>query len=212
MRQAWGRQRTVLWGDVVKSGFTLLEILVATAVVAVLIALALPALRGASAAGLRATCMTHLHTLGQAIEMYRGANDGVLPLARFPIDVTAGALDPLPALMPHLDAALPSLRPDGTVATGPPFLCPADDEWGPATGCSYIYAPYDLFRDSAANPERDVTLFLERDPTVVIMFDRGPWHPGEQRDVPLTGRNVLRLDGGVESGSASVSISPRQYR
>jgi type II secretory pathway pseudopilin PulG len=192
----------------------MIELLVTLAVIAVLVAILLPALRGARASAMRISCMNNLRSLGQAIQMYRGENDQVLPWAKVPINVRLGALDPLPALVDFLDTPLPAVAPDGSVRTGPPFLCPSDpggdSRSGLETGCSYAYAPIDLFSlEPGPNELRALTEYLDSDPKVILMHDLGDWHPGANPDAPLTGRNVLRIDGGVEAGSASVTLSPR---
>ena len=54
--------------------FTLLELLVVVAIIAVLIAVLLPALSGARAEGTKAKCLSNLHALGQALITY-GVDD-----------------------------------------------------------------------------------------------------------------------------------------
>src|SRR5690348_10780929 len=56
-----------------REGFTLIELLVVVAIIAVLAAMLLPALRNAREAGKRAACVNNLHHIGLAVLMY--AND-----------------------------------------------------------------------------------------------------------------------------------------
>ena len=61
-------------------GFTLIELLVVISIIAVLIALLLPALAKAKAAAYNVACQANLRSLGQASLEYTGSNKGILPL------------------------------------------------------------------------------------------------------------------------------------
>lgn len=60
-------------------GFTLVELLVVVAIVAVLAGLLLPALGSAKAAARRAGCLSNLRQVGLAITLYAGDHDGRIP-------------------------------------------------------------------------------------------------------------------------------------
>jgi len=62
-----------------RTGFTLLELLVVLSVIALLVAVLLPALRQARQAQHRVCCMTHLHQWATAAIMYALDYDGYLP-------------------------------------------------------------------------------------------------------------------------------------
>lgn len=190
--------------------FTPLEMLVCIAVIAVLIGLLMPALSSVRASRDRTGCLAHVRTLGQAVRMYRGDFDGLLPYADRPVDVQREHLDPLRALAERLDVQTPSVDERGTTRAGPPFVCPSDSDDAAERGTSYWYTPHDLMalwpRPFA---QRAATVWLERDPMVVIFHDSGRWHGGGLVGVPLTGMNVLRLDGGAEAGRAGLSVNPR---
>jgi prepilin-type N-terminal cleavage/methylation domain-containing protein len=194
----------------VHRAFTLLEMLVCITVIGVLVGLLMPALSRVRASRDRTGCLANLRTLGQAVQMYRGDFDGLLPFADRPVDVRLEHIDPLMALAERLDVQPPSLDARGATLTGPSFACPSDDDDAAARGTSYWYTPHDLMalwpRPFA---QRAVTIWLERDPMVVIFHDSGRWHAGGLVGVPLTGMNVLRLDGGAEAGHAGLSVNPR---
>jgi prepilin-type N-terminal cleavage/methylation domain-containing protein/prepilin-type processing-associated H-X9-DG protein len=62
-----------------KKGFTLLELLVAIAIIAILAALLLPAIQKAKERGRRAVCLSNLRQLGNALCIYANENDCWLP-------------------------------------------------------------------------------------------------------------------------------------
>ncbi len=62
-------------------GFTLIELLVVIGLMAILVGILVPALRGAKDNALRLECLNNLHQMSVASFMYQSSNDGSYPLA-----------------------------------------------------------------------------------------------------------------------------------
>src|SRR5688572_14076213 len=62
-----------------KHGFTLVELLVVIGIIAVLIAILLPALRKARQAAVTAACLSNLRQIGMAFHIYANDSKGWLP-------------------------------------------------------------------------------------------------------------------------------------
>ncbi len=67
-----------------RKGFTLIDLLVVVAIIAILAAMLLPALSKARERARQAVCMSNLKQIGLAIFMYTNDYDGYIPLATFP--------------------------------------------------------------------------------------------------------------------------------
>ena len=165
------------------SAFSLLEVLITIAILALLAALASPAIGSAIDRGHAVKCTANLRSIGVAIQQYVADNDFRFP----PIET-----DP-PTLGNDGKTALETLEPYGISAST--LTCPADTHNVAKYGSSYHFNPV-LQDELAAN----VTIYGRRGifqvanvGRLTVCSDFEPVHrvPGR------IGINVLKADGRV---------------
>ena len=111
-----------------RSAFTLVELLVVVAVIAIIGALAFPAYQRVVESGRATACTSNLRQLGVALAVYLGEHDNIMPTLK-----TARAA--ITEDVPVIDNTLDKYAPAKGV-----FACPADRSgFAARTGTSYIW-------------------------------------------------------------------------
>lgn len=118
------------------AGFTLIEVLLAIMIIAVLIAILFPAIGAARSRGERTACTSNIHQVGMAMRSYLDSNNDTYPFASFMPSIDAFPV-PTGETVFVADLLLPHAAGDPKV-----FACPKDaghlERLAPNTGKSYF--------------------------------------------------------------------------
>ena len=171
-----------------RRAFTLIELLVVIAIIAILAGLLLPTLGRAKRKANSVACVSGLHQIGLALELYIQDNDSRLPVC---------------AQMPTLDTNLTPI----TVALAPHlptkaiWQCPADKTYFDQEKTSYEWnkflngASYDRPQDWSPVTQAIVETIFGGRSTTPLIGDAAAFHVAEGL---WTGKNSLFFDGRVE--------------
>jgi prepilin-type N-terminal cleavage/methylation domain-containing protein/prepilin-type processing-associated H-X9-DG protein len=141
-------------------GFTLVELLVVVAIIALLIALALPAVHTARRAADRTACKATLRGVGVGLRMYLNASNERLPES-----------PNMPSLGPEGEPPITEVL-DPYLENANAFKCPADLTYFQREGTSYAY-------NNLLGGQRVSDTFLSKrfgEHRVFVMFDFEPFH------------------------------------
>ncbi len=170
--------------SVKRAAFTLVELLVVMAVIAILAGLLLPAVSQAKESGRATACLSNLRQIGLALQMYVQDNQNRMPIMR---DRPAGMTN-----APGLPS--PDLVLSNELNTAQIWRCPSDRKSVfPRTGSSYGWNS--LLNGQDAEHLR--VFMIDFDPhQIPVMFDKEAFHQarGEKKGV-----NYLYADGHLKN-------------
>jgi len=166
--------------------FTLIELLVVISIIALLMSILLPSLKGAREAGRRTKCMANLKGIGQGVQLYLNTEGRgyLLPKVR-PLNSGSNVNDPslFDVMLKYVDAAVPQeTAPNSNEwVVADPWKCPSDLKTHKATGTSWEYFPGKIMLLAEMTTLREiqhgVSKAFEMYPTKLpILFDADDWH------------------------------------
>jgi prepilin-type N-terminal cleavage/methylation domain-containing protein/prepilin-type processing-associated H-X9-DG protein len=173
-------------GGAPNSAFTLIELLVVIAIISVLAALLLPVLSKGKEAGRSTVCISNLHQVGLALQMYVDANHNRLPIMR---DRSSDTNAPGTNALPSVDVVL-----NGELGNTNVLRCPSDNQQlFEKTGSSYSWNSL-LNGQSADNL---TVLGMNFNPHAIpVFFDKEGFHAARG---PGKAVNYLYADGHIKN-------------
>ena len=168
------------------AAFTLIELLVVIAVIGVLASLLLPVLGRVKESGRSAACLSNLHQIGIALQLYVDANNNRLPVMRDrSADTNSAATNTLPSVEMVLKTELGNTNV---------LRCPSDkDHLFEQTGSSYSWNSL----LNGQNADSLKVLGMNFDPHAIpVFYDKQSFHAARG---PNKAVNYLYADGHIKN-------------
>ncbi|HWD94611.1 MAG TPA: DUF1559 domain-containing protein [Verrucomicrobiae bacterium] len=166
--------------------FTLIELLVVIAITGALVALLLPVLSKGKEAGRSTACISNLHQIGLALQMYVDGNNNRLPVMR---DRSTDTNAPATNSLPSVDIVL-----RGELGNTNVLRCPSDNqEVFEKTGSSYSWNSL----LNGQNADNFKVLGMNFDPHAIpVFFDKQGFHSARGSGKAV---NYLYADGHIKN-------------
>ena len=160
-------------------GFTLIELLITISIIAVLVAIGVPATQRLVHKGRATHCLSNLRNLGAAMQLYLNDHNNVMP-------TLVTARESKESQEEAIDNTLNEYVDDERV-----FRCTADSKHlYETTGTSYLWNNLLNGQDTSS---LNVFGFIKDGTRIPVIFDKEGWH--KYRDVQV---NILYADGHVD--------------
>jgi len=156
-------------------GFTLLELVVVIAIVAVLAVLLTPVFQRVAATGKTTVCLGHLRQIGVGLSAYLTDNNNQMPVLKT-------ARERRDDEVPVIDNTLNRFLTDPKV-----FACPADEKFAALSGTSYIW---NVALNGQTLGGLNFVGVVEEHSRIPIVADKEGFHPYTENKV-----NILYADG-----------------
>jgi prepilin-type N-terminal cleavage/methylation domain-containing protein/prepilin-type processing-associated H-X9-DG protein len=172
--------------DEVGQAFTLIELLVVLAIIAILVALTLPVLVHTKESARATACLSNLHQIGVALQIYVQENNNKLPVMRdSPTDPAVAATNTFPTINKVLFTQLGNTNV---------LHCPSDlQQYFELTGSSYAWNSLLNGQDADHLMVFNITFQPHEIP---VMFDKEDFH--KERG-PSKAVNYLYADGHIKN-------------
>lgn len=166
--------------------FTLIELLIVIAIIAILAGLLLPVLAKALEAGRSTACLSNLHQIGIALQLYIQENHNRLPLMR---DRTMGTNEIPTEALPSVKMVLSNYLGNARV-----LRCPSDKtQLYELTGSSYSWNSLLNGQDADRLQIFNISFNPHQIP---VIFDKEPFHKARGAK---KGINYLYADGHIKN-------------
>jgi prepilin-type N-terminal cleavage/methylation domain-containing protein/prepilin-type processing-associated H-X9-DG protein len=166
--------------------FTLIELLVVLAIIAILAALLLPTFGRAKESARATACLSNLHQIGIALQIYVSENHNKLPVMR---DVSTDPAEAATNTFPAINQVLAAQLGNTNV-----LRCPSDlQNYFESTGSSYAWNSFLNGEDA----DHLVILNLHFDPQEIpVVYDKEDFHKARG---PSKAVNYLYADGHIKN-------------